>query len=56
MIDIVVEPTLMAESLINVLASAGLALVARANQRIDPHGWWPSVSLLFPASSASSSL
>jgi hypothetical protein len=28
----------MAESLINVLAGAGLALVARANQRIDPHG------------------
>ena len=32
------EPTLMAESLINIMASAGLALVARANQRIDPHG------------------
>lgn len=32
------EPTLMAESLINILAAAGLALVARANQRIDPHG------------------
>jgi hypothetical protein len=34
----VFEPTLMAESLINIMASAGLALVARANQRIDPHG------------------
>jgi hypothetical protein len=32
------EPTLVAESLINLLASAGLAIVARANQRIDPHG------------------
>ena len=32
------DPTLMAESLINILAGAGLALVARANQRIDPHG------------------
>jgi hypothetical protein len=32
------EPTLMAESLINLMAGAGLALVARANQRIDPHG------------------
>ena len=36
--SVVVEPTLMAESLIDVLASAGLAIVARANQRIDPRG------------------
>jgi hypothetical protein len=28
----------IAESLINVMAGAGLAIVARANQRIDPHG------------------
>ena len=32
------DPTVMAESLINVMAGAGLAIVARANQRIDPHG------------------
>jgi hypothetical protein len=36
--SVVVEPTLMAESLIDVLASAGLVVVARANQRIDPRG------------------
>lgn len=34
--NVVVEPTLMAESMIDILASAGLAIVARANQRIDP--------------------
>jgi len=32
------EPVVMAESLMNVLTGAGLAIVARANQRIDPRG------------------
>jgi hypothetical protein len=34
----VFEPLIMAESLMNALTGAGLAIVARANQRVDPRG------------------